>query len=29
MATGLVNGTDLLLKVGDSNSNEVVVAFAT
>tara|TARA_A100001201_G_scaffold32268_1_gene34728 strand:- start:6375 stop:6824 length:450 start_codon:yes stop_codon:yes gene_type:complete len=29
MATGLVNGTDLLLKVGSSNSNEVVVAFAT
>tara|TARA_R100001443_G_scaffold116848_1_gene138791 strand:+ start:3768 stop:4211 length:444 start_codon:yes stop_codon:yes gene_type:complete len=29
MATGLVNGTDLLLKVGDSNSNEVVVAFST
>jgi len=29
MATGLVNGTDLLLKVGDANSNEVVVAFAT
>jgi TP901-1 family phage major tail protein len=29
MATGLVNGTDLLLKVGSSNANEVVVAFAT
>tara|TARA_R100001369_G_C3315031_1_gene167953 strand:- start:651 stop:1094 length:444 start_codon:yes stop_codon:yes gene_type:complete len=29
MATGLLNGTDLLLKVGDSNANEVVVAFAT
>lgn len=29
MATGLVNGTDLLLKVGSSDSNEVVVAFAT
>lgn len=29
MATGLVNGTDLLLKVGDTNSNEVLVAFST
>ena len=29
MATGLVNGTDLLLKIGSTDSNEVVVAFAT
>jgi len=29
MATGLLNGTDLLLKVGSTDANEVVVAFAT
>jgi len=29
VATGLVNGTDLLLKIGSTDSNEVVVAFAT
>jgi len=29
MATGLVNGTDLLLKVGTSDSNEVIIATAT
>ena len=29
MATGLLNGTDLLLKVGSGNANEVVLAFAT
>jgi len=29
MATGLVNGTDLLLKVGSSTDNEVIVAYAT
>lgn len=29
MATGLVNGTDLLLKIGSSDTNEVLVAFAT
>ena len=29
MATGLVNGTDLLLRVGGSDSTESVVAYAT
>jgi len=29
MATGLVNGTDLLLKVGTTDSNEVIVAYST
>jgi len=29
MATGLVNGTDLLLKIGTDATNEVVIAFAT
>tara|TARA_R100001244_G_scaffold52832_2_gene45881 strand:+ start:3414 stop:3860 length:447 start_codon:yes stop_codon:yes gene_type:complete len=29
MATGLLNGTDLLLKVGSTAANEVVIAFAT
>lgn len=29
MATGLVNGTDLLLKIGDTDANEVIVAYAT
>ncbi len=29
MATGLVNGTDLLLRVGDSNSNEAIIAYST
>ena len=29
MATGLLNGTDLLLKVGSDATNEVVLAFAT
>jgi len=29
MATGLLNGTDLLLKVGTTDSNEVIVAYST
>tara|TARA_R100001163_G_scaffold16341_1_gene14772 strand:+ start:7065 stop:7520 length:456 start_codon:yes stop_codon:yes gene_type:complete len=29
MATGLVNGTDLLLKVGTTAANEVIVAYST
>jgi len=29
MATGLINGTDLLIKIGSSTSNEVIVAYAT
>ena len=29
MATGLVNGTDLVIQVGTSSSNDVIVAYAT
>ena len=29
MATGLLNGTDLLLKVGGTSGNETLIAFAT
>ena len=29
MATGLVNGTDLLLKIGTDATNEVIVAYST
>jgi len=29
MATGLVNGTDLVIQVGTSESNDVIVAYAT
>ena len=29
MATGLLNGTDLILKVGTDTTNEVIVASAT
>ena len=29
MATGLLNGTDLLLKVGGTSGNETLIAYAT